>query len=146
MKSRSKTLVATLPSYLNALAGHGVHVVTVNDYLARRDPQWMGPIFHFLGLSVGVNLSQMPHDAKKAAYASDIDARLADLSRNERIGTAEKAGLLHHHYPCLASMGKDSDFGDTLMHVSGNILKDNVEAQVKAYKHIQYLAPGTRSE
>ncbi len=58
----------------------------------------------------------------------------------------EKAGLLHHHFPCLASMGKDSDFGDTLMHVSGNILKDNVEAQVKAYKRNQYIAPGTRSE
>jgi hypothetical protein len=58
----------------------------------------------------------------------------------------EKAGLLHHHFPCLASMGKDSDFGDTLMHVSGNILKDNVEAQVKPYKPVQYFAPGTRSE
>jgi hypothetical protein len=58
----------------------------------------------------------------------------------------EKAGLLHHHYPCLAAMGKDSDFGDTLMHVSGNVLKDNVGAQVKPYKQIQYIAPGTRSE
>jgi hypothetical protein len=58
----------------------------------------------------------------------------------------EKAGLLHHHYPCLASMGKDSDFGDTLMHVSGNILKDNVEEQVKAYKQKSYISPGTRSE
>jgi hypothetical protein len=58
----------------------------------------------------------------------------------------EEAGLLHHHYPCLASMGKDSDFGDTLMHVSGNVLKDNVEEQVKAYKQISYISPGTRSE
>jgi thymidylate synthase len=58
----------------------------------------------------------------------------------------EKAGLLHHHYPCLASMGKDIDFGDTLMHVSGNVLKDNVAAQVKAYKRNQYIEPGTRSE
>ena len=58
----------------------------------------------------------------------------------------EKAGLLHHHYPCLASMGKDIDFGDTLMHVSGNVLKDNVAGQVKPFKRDQYIEPGTRSE
>ena len=58
----------------------------------------------------------------------------------------EKAGLLHHHYPCLASMGKDIDFGDTLMHVSGNILKDHVGAQVKPFKRVKYIAPGTMSE
>jgi preprotein translocase subunit SecA len=67
-----KTLVATLPSYLNSLTGNGVHVVTVNDYLASRDAEWMGRLHRFLGLSVGVNLSQMDHDAKQAAYASDI--------------------------------------------------------------------------
>jgi hypothetical protein len=58
----------------------------------------------------------------------------------------EKAGLLHHHFPCLASMGIDSDFGDTLMHISGNLLRDNVSEQVKPYKQIQYVRPGTRSE
>ena len=67
-----KTLVATLPSYLNALSGKGVHVVTVNDYLASRDAEWMGRLHRFLGLTVGVNLSQMPHDEKQAAYAADI--------------------------------------------------------------------------
>ncbi len=67
-----KTLVATLPSYLNALSGRGVHVVTVNDYLAERDAGWMGRIHEFLGLSVGVILSQMDHDDKQAAYAADI--------------------------------------------------------------------------
>jgi len=67
-----KTLVATLPAYLNALAGKGVHIVTVNDYLASRDAEWMGTIYRFLGMSVGVNLSQMQHDEKQAAYASDI--------------------------------------------------------------------------
>ncbi|HMV04346.1 MAG TPA: preprotein translocase subunit SecA [Accumulibacter sp.] len=67
-----KTLVATLPSYLNALAGNGVHIVTVNDYLANRDAEWMGRLHRFLGLSVGVNLSQMPHEEKQAAYAADI--------------------------------------------------------------------------
>lgn len=67
-----KTLVATLPAYLNALTGKGVHIVTVNDYLARRDAEWMGPIYRFLGLEVGVNLSQMNHKEKKDAYAADI--------------------------------------------------------------------------
>ena len=67
-----KTLVATLPAYLNAIAGKGVHIVTVNDYLAQRDADWMGRIYRFLGLSVGVNLSQMGHDEKQAAYGSDI--------------------------------------------------------------------------
>ena len=85
-----KTLVATLPVYLNALTGRGVHVVTVNDYLARRDPQWMGPIYHFLGLSVGClqhqasylydpdhkseddSLALMRHVDRRSAYAADI--------------------------------------------------------------------------
>ncbi len=67
-----KTLTATLAVYLNALAGRGVHVVTVNDYLAQRDAQWMGRLYNFLGMSVGVNLPQMPREAKQAAYGSDI--------------------------------------------------------------------------
>jgi len=67
-----KTLMATLPAYLNALTGKGVHVVTVNDYLASRDAESMGRVFGFLGLTTGVNMSQMPHDAKQAAYAADI--------------------------------------------------------------------------
>lgn len=67
-----KTLVATLPTYLNALTGKGVHVVTVNDYLAKRDAEWMAKLYNFLGLSVGINLSQMPHDDKQKAYAADI--------------------------------------------------------------------------
>jgi preprotein translocase subunit SecA len=67
-----KTLMATLPAYLNAISGKGVHVVTVNDYLASRDAEWMGKLYRFLGLSVGVILSQMPHDQKQAAYAADI--------------------------------------------------------------------------
>ncbi|WP_332826326.1 preprotein translocase subunit SecA [Ramlibacter sp.] len=67
-----KTLTATLAVYLNALAGKGVHVVTVNDYLANRDARWMGKLYNFLGLSVGVNLPQMPREEKQAAYNSDI--------------------------------------------------------------------------
>ncbi|MFC3108644.1 preprotein translocase subunit SecA [Undibacterium arcticum] len=67
-----KTLMATLAAYLNALAGNGVHVITVNDYLAQRDADWMGKLYGWLGMSTGVNLSQMEHDAKQTAYASDI--------------------------------------------------------------------------
>ncbi len=67
-----KTLMATLPVYLNAIPAEGVHVVTVNDYLASRDAEWMGNIYRFLGLTVGVNLSQMDHESKQAAYAADV--------------------------------------------------------------------------
>ncbi len=67
-----KTLVATLPCYLNALAGHGVHVVTVNDYLAKRDAEWMGKIYGFLGLSVGVIVHDLSDEQRREAYASDI--------------------------------------------------------------------------
>ena len=67
-----KTLTATLPVYLNALTGQGVHVVTVNDYLANRDALWMGKLYNFLGLSVGINLPQMPRAEKQAAYRADI--------------------------------------------------------------------------
>ncbi len=67
-----KTLVATLPAYLNALTGEGVHIVTVNDYLARRDSEWMGKLYRFLGLSVGLAVSQMEPEEKKQAYEADI--------------------------------------------------------------------------
>ncbi|ALM86388.1 preprotein translocase subunit SecA [Bordetella sp. N] len=67
-----KTLMATLPVYLNALSGRGVHVVTVNDYLARRDAEWMGRLYRFLGMSTGVVVPQQPNEEKKAAYAADI--------------------------------------------------------------------------
>ena len=67
-----KTLVATLGVYLNALSGKGVHVVTVNDYLARRDANWMRPLYEFLGLTVGVVTPFQPPEEKRAAYAADI--------------------------------------------------------------------------
>jgi len=67
-----KTLVATLPAYLNALGGQGVHIVTVNDYLARRDAEWMGKLYRFLGLTVGVNVPQSSAEEKRAAYRADI--------------------------------------------------------------------------
>src|ERR1700682_2867304 len=67
-----KTLVATLPAVLNALTGRGVHVVTVNDYLARRDSEWMGRIYTFLGLSVGVIVHGLDDSERKQAYAADV--------------------------------------------------------------------------
>jgi hypothetical protein len=75
--------------------------------------------------------------------ARHVAEHLDGLSVDE---AEEKAGLLHHHFPCLAAMGKDPDYGDTLMHISGNLLKDNVNQQVKPHKQIQYYAPSTRSE
>src|SRR5262249_17161141 len=70
-----KTLVATLPVYLNALAGRGVHVVTVNDYLASRDAEWMGQIYSFLGLSVGVIVHGLEDDDRREQYARDVTYR-----------------------------------------------------------------------
>ena len=67
-----KTLVATLSAYLNALSGRGVHIVTVNDYLARRDAEWMGKIYEFLGMRVGVVVPGLAQDERRAAYAADI--------------------------------------------------------------------------
>ncbi|HXP25006.1 MAG TPA: hypothetical protein VN891_04455, partial [Steroidobacteraceae bacterium] len=67
-----KTLMATLPAYLNALTGDGVHVVTVNEYLAQRDSEWMGPVYRFLGMEVGVIKNAQSPDEKRAAYACDI--------------------------------------------------------------------------
>lgn len=67
-----KTLVATLPAYLNALSGNGVHIVTVNDYLARRDSEWMGKLYRFLGLSVGLIIHEKTNDERRQAYANDI--------------------------------------------------------------------------
>src|SRR6185369_8669708 len=67
-----KTLVATLPVYLNAVTGRGVHVVTVNDYLAKRDAEWMGQIYNFLGLTVGVIVHGLDDPERKAAYACDV--------------------------------------------------------------------------
>ena len=75
-----KTLVATLPCYLNGLEGKGVHVVTVNDYLATRDAEWMGQVYSFLGLSTGVVLSGMSHAEKCEAYRSDITCTDPDMS------------------------------------------------------------------
>ena len=98
-----KTLVATLAVYLNALSGDGVHVVTVNDYLARRDAEWMGPIYQFLGLSVGVIGHDMPEPERRAAYQSDITYGTNnefgfDYLRDNMKYTLEDCVQRSHHY------------------------------------------------
>lgn len=75
--------------------------------------------------------------------ARQVAQKIIGVSTNE---AEEKAGLAHHHYPCLASMGIDSDFGDTLMHISGNITRDKIAEKVKPYKEVQYIRPGVQSE
>ena len=98
-----KTLVATLAVYLNALSGNGVHVVTVNDYLARRDAEWMGPIYQFLGLSVGVIGHDMPEPERRAAYQSDVTYGTNnefgfDYLRDNMKYTLEDCVQRSHHY------------------------------------------------
>ena len=98
-----KTLVATLPSYLNALAGKGVHVITVNDYLAKRDAEWMGRIHRFLGFEVGVILAQMAPDERRKAYAADITYGTNnefgfDYLRDNMAGQQEECVQRGHNY------------------------------------------------
>jgi preprotein translocase subunit SecA len=98
-----KTLVATLPAYLNALGGNGVHVVTVNDYLAKYHAEWMGRIYHFLGLTTGVILPEMRPDERRAAYACDItygtNNELGfDYLRDNMAGSIEECVQRGHNY------------------------------------------------
>jgi len=98
-----KTLVATLPVYLNALVGQGVHVVTVNDYLARRDREWMGPVYEFLGLTVGVIQHDIPPSARQEAYACDITYGTNnefgfDYLRDNMVTFKEEMVQRGHHY------------------------------------------------
>ena len=98
-----KTLVATLPAYLNALSGKGVHIVTVNDYLAKRDSEWMGKVYRFLGLSVGLIIHGMSNEEKRAAYAADITYATNnelgfDYLRDNMVIYKEKKVMRGHNY------------------------------------------------
>jgi preprotein translocase subunit SecA len=98
-----KTLVSTLPVYLNALTGKGVHVVTVNDYLAKRDAEWMGRVHHFLGLDVGTILPDMPPPERRAAYNLDITYGTNnefgfDYLRDNMAGSLEECVQRGHYY------------------------------------------------
>ncbi|MFA7280535.1 MAG: preprotein translocase subunit SecA [Sterolibacterium sp.] len=131
-----KTLVATLPVYLNALAGKGMHVITVNDYLANRDAEWMGRIYRFLGLSVGVNLSQMAHDEKQVAYAADITYGTNnefgfDYLRDNMVYTAQERVQRGLHYAIVDEV--DSiliDEARTPLIISGQA-EDHTELYIK---------------
>ena len=137
-----KTLVATLPAYLNALSGKGVHIITVNDYLASRDAEWMGRVHRFLGLTVGCNLSQMEHEAKQAAYAADITYGTNnefgfDYLRDNMVFSPEERVQRKLNYAIIDEV--DSiliDEARTPLIISGQA-EDNVDLYVK----INALAP-----
>ncbi|HEX5364305.1 MAG TPA: preprotein translocase subunit SecA, partial [Gallionella sp.] len=142
-----KTLMATLPAYLNAISGKGVHVVTVNDYLASRDAEWMGRVYGFLGLSVGVILSQMPYDQKKSAYAADITYGTNnefgfDYLRDNMASSANERFQRPLNYAVVDEV--DSiliDEARTPLIISGQA-EDNVDI----YQHMDKLAPKLRRQ
>ena len=114
-----KTLVATLPLYLNALAGKGAHLVTVNDYLARRDARWMAPIYHFLGLSVGVLQSRREDEGGVMGYIVDLDARSIKEEDDQL-----RPGFRHQAYAADITYGTNNEFGF-------DYLRDNLITDIK---------------
>jgi preprotein translocase subunit SecA len=114
-----KTLVATLPLYLNALAGKGAHLVTVNDYLARRDARWMAPIYHFLGLSVGVLQSRREDEGGVMGYIVDLDARSIKEEEDQL-----RPGFRHQAYAADITYGTNNEFGF-------DYLRDNLITDIK---------------
>jgi preprotein translocase subunit SecA len=146
-----KTLVATLPTYLNAIAGKGVHVITVNDYLAKRDAEWMGRLYQFLGLSIGVNLSQLPTDQKRAAYAADITYGTNnefgfDYLRDNMVYTKEERVQRHLSYALIDEV--DSiliDEARTPLIISGQA-DDSIELYAKINQVAVQLKGQTEEE
>ncbi|GAB4280843.1 MAG: preprotein translocase subunit SecA [Coriobacteriia bacterium] len=142
-----KTLVATLPVYLNALAGKGVHVVTVNDYLAKRDSEWMGRIYRFLGLEVGLLQSQMPVASRKPAYQADITYGTNsefgfDYLRDNMVIQPESRVQRGHHYAIVDEV--DSiliDEARTPLIISGAATK-----AADTYKAFAKVAPRLKPE
>jgi hypothetical protein len=132
--------------------------LTETDYsLARRkripyeDP-WIAEFARFFGQpELHLTVDPQTRSISSAVVVRDAVCGSARHVSQGLIGVSaddaeQKAGLLHHHYPCLASMGIDIDYGDTLMHISGNLLKDNVAPQVKPFRNIQYIIPGTKGD
>ncbi len=141
-----KTLVATLPAYLNAISGKGVHVVTVNEYLAKRDAEWMGKVYRFLGLSVGVIVSGMDEKSKKEAYASDItyctNNELGfDYLRDNMAITAQQRVQRGHNFAIVDEV--DSiliDEARTPLIISGRGMKSG-DNYIRAQKFARSLKP-----
>jgi hypothetical protein len=125
--------------------------VTRQEKIAYQDPliaefaQYFGrPTFEFeVDPETRVITAAKARRDAACGCASFAAERLVGISADE---AEQEGGMFHHHYPCLASMGIDSDFSDTLMHVSGNIMRDEIADQVKPYKRVNYIAPGTRSD
>lgn len=146
-----KTLVATLPAYLNALTGRGVHIVTVNDYLARRDREWMGPVYEFLGLTVGVVQHDMPPWDRKKVYACDIvygtnNEFGFDYLRDNMVVRAEDMVQRELHYAIVDEV--DSiliDEARTPLIISGPA-EESTELYYKIDKIIPLLEKGERNE
>jgi len=142
-----KTLVATLPVYLNALASKGVHVVTVNDYLAKRDSDWMGQVYRFLGLSVGIVQSQMPPELRKAAYDADVTYGTNsefgfDYLRDNMVVAADQRVQRGHHFAIVDEV--DSiliDEARTPLIISGAGTKS-----AEAYKSFAKAVPRLKPE
>ena len=142
-----KTLVATMPVYLNALPGSGVHVVTVNDYLARRDAEWMSEIYNFLGLTVGIIQNQMDDQERKAAYEADITYGTNnefgfDYLRDNMKYSVEEFVQRGHHYAIIDEV--DSiliDEARTPLIISGP-----AEAATEKYYHADSLIQKLRKD
>jgi preprotein translocase subunit SecA len=142
-----KTLVSTMPAYLNALVGKGVHVVTVNDYLAKRDSEWMGPIYRLLGLSVGLIQAQMPPEERRPAYAADVTYGTNnefgfDYLRDNMAMRAEEMVQRGHHYAIVDEV--DSiliDEARTPLIISGP-----AQESAKLYQTFARLAPRLRRD
>ena len=143
-----KTLMATLPVFLNALAGRGVHVVTVNDYLARRDAEWMGRVYNFLGLTVGVNVPGMSREEKQAAFAADVTYGTNNefgfdyLRDNMVYEVADRVMSRGQHYAIVDEV--DSiliDEARTPLIISGQ-----AEDQTDLYRRIDAVVPGLKKQ
>ena len=130
-----KTLVATLPAYLNALTEKGVHLVTVNDYLAKRDSEWMGQVYSFLGLTVGLIQNNMPHEERQQAYACDITFGTNneygfDYLRDNLASSLEECVQRPPHYAIVDEV--DSilvDEARTPLIISGSVADSNCKIQ-----------------
>ena len=142
-----KTLVATLPVYLNALAGKGVHVVTVNDYLARRDAEWMGQIYEFLGLSVGVIVHGLSQDARRAAYACDVT-----YGTNNEFGFDYLRDNMEYEIAAMVQRGHNYAIVDEVDSIlidearTPLIISGPVDDRSELYQSVDALIPGLAPE